>query len=423
MNLPLMTKIHQRFDTQPITQISHALHLELQQLNLAERILPGQTVAITAGSRGIANIVTVLSGIVRELKAIGAQPFLVPSMGSHGGATAEGQVKLLAGYGITEESVGAPIRSDMTVVEVGRSNLGLPVYLDKQAFLSDHIVVVNRVKPHTDFKAPIESGLVKMMTIGLGKQKGAEQYHNAVIEHGYYQTLMAHSEVILANAPVSFGVALVENQLDETQIIKAAWRENMLDMEVELQKQSKVLLPRLPFKEIDLLIVDEMGKDISGTCMDQNVIARTVIRVGTAPTEPRIRRIFARDLTPKSQGMATGIGNADFVTTRLVNKMDRNATYMNCLSACEPEMAAIPPYYDTDREVLERALLTIGLVTPEMSKIVHIRNTLCLDAMLISDALIPEIERNGQLDIVAEPRPFFFGDDDNLISQWPTSGH
>lgn len=422
MNLPLMTKIHQRFDTQPITQISHALHDELQQLNLAERILPGQSVAITAGSRGIANIVTVLSGIVLELKAIGAQPFLVPSMGSHGGATAEGQVRLLAGYGITEESIGAPIRSDMTVVEVGRSNLGLPVYLDKQAFLSDHIVVVNRVKPHTDFKAPIESGLVKMMTIGLGKQKGAEQYHNAVIEHGYYQTLMAHSEVILANAPVSFGVALVENQLDETQIIKAAWRENMLDMEVELQKQSKALLPRLPFKEIDLLIVDEMGKDISGTCMDQNVIARTVIRVGTAPTEPRIRRIFVRDLTPKSQGMATGIGNADFVTTRLVNKMDRNATYMNCLSACEPEMAAIPPYYDTDREVLERALLTIGLVTPNMAKIVHIRNTLCLDSMLVSEALLPEVASDTTIDIVAQARPFNFGDDDNLVSPWPLSG-
>ena len=423
MILPKMSRVRQCFVTSPITNIDKTVKSELEKLHIETRIKPGETVAITVGSRGIANIVQVLAGIVRELRAIGALPFLVPAMGSHGGATAVGQEKLLAGYGITEKTVGVPIRSDMTVVEVGLSSLGLPVYLDQLSYSADHIVLVNRIKPHTDFKAPIESGLIKMMTIGLGKQKGAEQYHNAVIEHGYYQTLMAHAEVILEKAPIAFGVGVVENQLDQTEIIVAAWREQLIEMETAVLEKAKALLPRLPFKAIDLLIVDEMGKDISGTCMDQNVIARTVIKVGTAPSEPRIRRIFVRDLTEKSQGMATGIGNADFVTTRLVDKVDRNATYMNCLSACEPEMAAIPPYYDTDREVLHRALLTIGLVPPEIAKIVHIRNTLALDSMLVSEALLSEVEANDHLEVLDGPETMVFDEESNLLSPWTTVAH
>lgn len=416
MLLPKMTRIRQCFVTSPIADIEAAVKKELHRLHLAGRIAPGETVAITVGSRGIANIVPLLAAIVREIRAVGAEPFLVPAMGSHGGATAAGQEKLLAGYGISQHTVGAPIRSDMTVVELGLSRLGLPVYLDRLACSADHIVLVNRIKPHTDFKAKIESGLIKMMTIGLGKQKGAEQYHNAVIEHGYYQTLMAHAEVILENAPISFGVGVVENQLDQTEMVVAAWKEELIAMETAILEKAKALLPRLPFKAIDLLIVDEMGKDISGTCMDQNVIARTVIKVGTAPSEPRIRRIFVRDLTEKSQGMATGIGNADFVTTRLVEKVDRHATYMNCLSACEPEMAAIPPYYDTDREVLERALLTIGLVAPENAKIVHIRNTLALDVMMVSDALLAEVNANDQLEVLDTPEHMAFDEEGNLLS-------
>ena len=423
MLLPKMTRIRQRFETSPILDIDAALSVELQKLPLAEHIRPGQTVAITAGSRGIANIVQVLAGIVRELKSLGAEPFLVPAMGSHGGATAAGQEKLLAGYGITQQSVAAPIRSSMEVVDLGLSRLGLPVYLDRLAFSADHIVVVNRIKPHTDFKAPIESGLIKMMTIGLGKQRGAEQYHNAVIEHGYYETLMAHAEVILDKAPIAFGVGLVENQLDETEMIVTTWKDRLVATEAVVLERAKALLPRLPFKAIDLLIVDEMGKDISGTCMDQKVIARTVIKVGTAPSEPRIRRIFVRDLTEKSQGMATGIGNADFVTSRLVAKVDRQATYMNCLSACEPEMAAIPPYYDTDREVLQRALSTIGLVSPENAKIVHIRNTLALHTMMVSEALLAEVTGQGHLEILDGPQSMEFDEEDNLLSFWAAEVH
>ena len=418
MKYPKFTVIKQHFTTDSIKDVPRAIRCELQGLDLAKRIKPGQTVAITAGSRGIANINDVYRELVKELKTIGAIPFIVPAMGSHGGATAEGQKKLLAGYDVTENSIGAPIDAAMEVVELGKSSLGLPVYFSKAAFSADHIAVVNRIKPHTDFEAVVESGIIKMMTIGLGKQKGAEQYHNAVLVHGYYDTLMAHARIILEKAPISIGIGLVENQLDQTQIIKAVWREDIEETEIHLQRISKSLLPRIPFNEIDLLIVDEMGKDISGTCMDQNVIARTVIRVGTAPKEPKIRRIFVRGLTEKSQGMATGIGNADFTTTRLVTKIDRMATYMNCLSACEPEMAAIPPYYDTDREVLDRALATIGLIEPENAKVVHIRHTLDLSQMRISEALLSEAEKIKNVSLSGDIQPIKFTEEGNILWAW-----
>ena len=418
MEYPRLSLIKQHFSTNSIKDIVDTINVELKNLNLTERILPGQSVAITAGSRGITNLNTVYSEVVKALKEIGAEPFLVPSMGSHGGATAEGQKKLLSGYEVTEKNIGAPIKASMEVVELDKSALGLPVYFDKLAFSADHIVVINRIKPHTDFEAPVESGIIKMMTIGLGKQKGAEQYHNAVLEHGYYDILMAHARIIMEKAPISIGIGIVENQLDETEIIKAVWREDIEETDVELQRISKTLLPRIPFKEIDLLIVDEMGKDISGTCMDQNIIARTVIRVGTAPTEPKIRRIFVRDLTEKSQGMATGIGNADFTTTRLVSKVDRMATYMNCISACEPEMAAIPPYYDTDREVLDSALATIGLVESKNAKIVHIRNTLDLAHMRISEALLPEAVKMQHIEVIGDLEPIQFVEEGNILFDW-----
>ncbi len=419
MHYPHLALVKQHFTTHHLQCVETAVEEELAALRPAKRIKSGQTVAITAGSRGIANIIPILQTVVRKMQSLGAEPFIIPAMGSHGGATAEGQTKLLAGYGITAETVGAPIRSDMEVVELAQSALGLPVYIDRTAASADHIVVINRVKPHTDFEASVESGMVKMMTIGLGKQKGAEQYHNAVLEHGYYPTLMEHARVILDKAPVSIGLGIVENQLDQTRSITACWSEDMIETDMALLRTAKELLPRLPFAEIDLLVVDEMGKDISGTCMDQNVIGRTVIRIGTVPETPAIRRIFVRDLTAKSQGMATGIGNADFTTARLVAKMDRSATYINCLSACEPEMAAIPPYYETDREILDKALATIGNIASTDAKIVHIRNTLDLTHMFVSTALLAQTRLNNALEIITEAVPIRFTADGNIEAPWP----
>jgi hypothetical protein len=416
--MPKMAIARQVFTTFRLPDPVGEVRDEIRRLRLHQRIKPGQSVAVTAGSRGIANIAAILKTVVEEMKDLGATPFIIPAMGSHGGATPDGQVQLLSGYGMTADAVGAPVCPCMDVIELGRTVQGVPVYFSRLAAEADHVAVVNRVKPHTDFKAPVESGLMKMMAIGLGNQKGAETFHNAVLHYGHYETLMSLAQVILEAAPITFGLGIVENQLDQTHRVRAGGKEELEAVDRELLAISKSLLPRIPFKAIDLLIVDEMGKDISGTGMDQNVIARTAIRTGGVFPGPAIRRIFVRDLTDKSRGMASGIGNADFTTRRLVEKMDRHATYMNCISSCEPEMAAVPPYYDSDREAIEAALRTIGRVLPENARIVHIKNTLQLQELRISDSLMEEARGIEGFEFDSAPAPIRWDSSGNMISPW-----
>ena len=389
---------------------------ELAKINLRDVIAPGDIVAITGGSRGIANIAIILAEVVNELKKIGAKPFIVPTMGSHGGATAEGQVKILEHYGITEEAMGAPIKSSMEVVKIGTTSDGVPVQVDKNASQADHIVVVNRVKPHTDFKGEIESGLMKMMAIGLGKQKSADHYHNVFIRLGYYHVLTTVAREVIKQCPIVFGLALVENQKDETEIIRVIPTEEIEATERKLLVTAKDLLPRIPFDPIDLLIVDQMGKDISGAGMDQNVIARTVMRFHQVPSNPKITRIFVRDFTPGSDGNATGLGNADFTTKRLVDKIDARASYMNAITSSCPEAVRIPLYYESDRETLEIALDTIGDTKPEKARIVRILNTLKLEEMMISEAMLPEAEKMEAVSIIGSPQQMAFDAQGNLIS-------
>ena len=417
MNYPAMARIKQHFDTQSIQDIPAAVRSELQKINLRNIIAPGDSVAITGGSRGIANIAIILAEVVSELKKIDAKPFIVPTMGSHGGATAEGQIKILEHYGITEEAMGAPIKSSMEVVKIGATSDGVPVQVDKNASQADHIVVVNRVKPHTDFKGEIESGLMKMMAIGLGKQKSADHYHNVFIRLGYYHVLTTVAREVIEQCPIAFGLALVENQKDETEIIRAIPAEEIEATERKLLVTAKDLLPRIPFDPIDLLIVDQMGKDISGAGMDQNVIARTVMRFQQVPSNPIITRIFVRDFTPGSAGNATGLGNADFTTKRLVDKIDERASYMNAITSSCPEAVRIPPYYESDREALEIALDTIGDIAPEKARIVHILNTLKLEAMMISEAMVSEAERMEDVSTIGSPQQMVFDTDGNLISE------
>ena len=338
-------------------------------------------------------------------------------MGSHGGATAEGQIKILEHYGITEEAMGAPIKSSMEVVKIGTTPDGVPVQVDKNASGADHIVVANRVKPHTDFKGEIESGLMKMMAIGLGKQKSADHYHNVFIHLGYYHVLTTVAREVIKQCPIAFGLALVENQKDETEIIRAIPAGEIEATERELLVTAKELLPRIPFDPIDLLIVDQMGKDISGAGMDQNVIARTVMRFHQVPSNPKITRIFVRDFTPGSDGNATGLGNADFTTKRLVDKIDTHASYMNAITSSCPEAVRIPPYYESDREALETALKTIGDIEPEKARIVRILNTLKLEEMMISESMLPEAEQMDKVSIIDSPQPMAFDAQGNLASE------
>lgn len=418
IKFPEMILVSRTFKNSPLKNTAQVLIDRFLEIGLSKRIFPGQKVAITAGSRGITDMTLVIKILVTQLKQLNAVPFIVPAMGSHGGATDQGQERILKEYHITQETTGAPIRSSMDVKNIGDTIRGVPVYVDTNAFNADHIIVVNRVKPHTDFEGEIESGLTKMMAIGLGKRKGAETYHNAILEDGYYETITTVADVVLEKAPITLGIGIVENQLDQTEEIGVAWKENLLALDRELLVKAKSVFPRLPFDQIDLLIVDEMGKDISGAGMDQNIIARTVIKVGTVPKSPKIRRIFVRDLTQASHGTATGLANADFTTTRLVNKIDRLATYMNCLCSCEPAMAAIPPYFDTDREAIETALRTIGLKSSEEVRVVHIKNTLHMERMSISKAFLKEIETIDSLEIEGEPYPLSFDRDGSLNLPW-----
>jgi hypothetical protein len=411
-----MIRIRQHFETDPIRDIPAAVRTELERIDVGAIVGRGESVAIGAGSRGIANLSVVIREIVRGLRSIGAKPFIFPAMGSHGGATPQGQLKILEHYGITEEAVGAPIRATMKAVRVGTSVDGIPVFADQYACKADRIVVVNRVKPHTDFKGRNESGLMKMLAIGLGKQAGANLYHNAIVRLGHQRVFSGVAREVLKRCPIAFGVALVENQRDETQIIRAVPAEEIERAEQQLLRKAKRLFPRIPIDPIDLLVVDRMGKEISGTGMDQNVIGRSVIPYHNPSKRPKIMRIFVRDLTDDSAGNATGIGNADFTTRRLVAKIDPRPTYMNAITSSCPEAVRIPAYFDTDREVIDAALQTIGTVEPQDARIVRIRDTLRLEVLDVSEAFLPEIEKNNALRITRAARPLRFDAGGNLAS-------
>ena len=405
---PNMYRIRQRFEGPAVADIPATVQAELSGLDVASVIKPGQTVALTAGSRGVANIATILRATVNYLQTIGAKPFVIPAMGSHGGGTAEGQLDVLHHYGITEDSMGVPLRASMEVVQIGETPDGLPVWLDKHASEADHIGVINRVKPHTDFSGAIESGLFKMMTIGLGKYHGAQHYHRANVQYGYEHVIRTVGRTVLQQARIAFGLGIIENGYDQTAVIRAVPASQFEATELELQALSKQLAARLPFDFIHLLIVEEMGKNISGTGMDTKVIGRIMNIIEPPPTHPRILRIYVRDLHDDSYGNAMGVGLADFVSRRLVNKIDPTATYINGLTGLSPESARIPVTLDTDREAVEAALGTIGLVQPEDVRIVRIQNTLLLEELEVSEALFPEVKPRDTLEILWGPKPLTF---------------
>lgn len=412
-----MIKVKQKFKSIPaLEDVGREVRDQISNaVGLTPAVRAGDSVAVTAGSRGIANMRIILNSVCRTLKAAGALPFIVPAMGSHGGATAEGQAEVLEHYRITEETTGAPIRSSMETVEVGRSRDGVPVYIDKNAYEADHIVVVNRIKQHTDFSGKIESGLVKMMAIGLGKRDGAATYHKASLHYGFERVLRGVAEVVLSTGKIAFGLGIVETPYDETAIIAVLRPDKLVEEEEKLQEKAKELTARLPFDELDVLIVDEMGKEISGTGMDSKVIGR-MMHTGEKELEtPRITRIFVRGLTPQSMGNAGGIGFADFTTRRLVDKMDFESTYMNFITAMGPQKVRIPVYFDTDREVLDAVFETIGMVKPEESRVVRIKNTLELAEVEVSESLLEAVKARDDLEIAGELKQMDFDSEGNLM--------
>jgi hypothetical protein len=416
MALPKMVRIKQHIEAPVVEDIPAAVRTELDEIEAASLVGRGDRIAITGGSRGVANIDIVIKATVDYLKELGAKPFVVPAMGSHGGATAEGQRDVLAHYGITEETVGAPIEATMDTVEIGRTADGLPVLLDRNAVEADGIVPLNRIKAHTDFKGSIESGLMKMMAIGLGKQKGANMYHRAFFQYGFEHAIITVSSLMLDSGRVVFGLGLIENAHEHTAKVAAMRPNELIRRERELLVEAKSLMGRLPFDTLDLLVIDWMGKNISGTGMDTNIIGRMMQNFEPEPEKPAILRIYVRDITEESNGNATGIGLADFTTTRLVEKVDRYATYMNGITGLGPQKSKIPFYYDTDREAIEIALSTIGLTPPEEAKVARVESTLKLATLDVSEAFIEDAKLRSDLEIVGEAKPFEFNASGNLTS-------
>ena len=414
MAFPKMIRVRQTFPRPRVADIPVAVREALGSAAL--RVKSGDTVAVGAGSRGIANIDVIVGATVRWLKELGARPFVFPAMGSHGGGTAEGQLSVLEHYGITETTMGCPVRATMDVVQVGEA-LGLPVWLDGLAAEADWIGIVNRVKPHTDFKGSIESGLFKMMTIGLGKHRGAIQYHRANIHHGYETVITSVGREMLAKARVGFGVGIVENGYDETAHVEAFRPEDLEAGERRLLKSAREWMARLPFSPIDVLVVEEMGKNISGSGMDTNVIGRPSNPHEPFPNDPKILWIVTLDLTDESYGNAVGIGNADFTTRRLVEKIDMKPTLINAITACAPGGAKVPATFETDREAVETALSCIGLTPPEKARVIRIKNTLMLGEIEVSEAYAAELARRPDLTPLGDAAPLPFDAAGRLITR------
>ncbi len=417
VSYPKILRVRQRFERPTVADVAGAVRAALEPLNLSRTIRPGQTVALTAGSRGIANIPVILKAAVAFLKKLGARPYLVPAMGSHGGATAEGQRELLESYGITEEFVGAPIRASMEVIAAGETSEGFPVYLDRHASEADHIGVVARVKPHTNYHGPIESGLMKMMMIGLGKHVGALAYHRILADVPFDQVVRSVGRTLRARAPIAFGLATVENAYDETARIEAMLPPDFEPREEQLLTLARRWLPRLPLNRADLLIIDEIGKNISGSGMDTNVVGRKrAFRNQPTDGQPQMRYIFIRGLTNTTHGNATGIGLADFTTTRLVRALDYRSTVINCLTAGYPDGANLPVHFETDREVVDAALKILGTREARDARILHIRNTLCVEELEVSEPCLAELKGREDVTALEAPHPVAFDASGNLAA-------
>jgi hypothetical protein len=410
MNLPKMVEVKQMIKQPRLEDPIGEVHKELKRKKLGDKILKGQRIAITAGSRGITNIREILCAVVEEVKAADAKPFIIPSMGSHGGATAHGQVETLRSLGITEESMGCRIVSSMEVEEIGSIG-GTPVYVDRNAFNADGIIVVGRVKPHTDFKGIIESGVMKMIAIGLGKQKGAEMIHHNLYE-GYHNLLPAAARLIMGKCRIIMGLALLENAHHETAKIIALEPSEIEAAELKLLEEAKALLARLPFKEIDLLIVEEIGKNISGVGMDTNVTGRFWMPGESDPASPRINKIVVLDLTPETEGNAIGIGLADLTTRRLVDKINYESTFVNCLTQGSCDTGKTPIWLPNDRDAITTALRIIGPIDSAKARVVRIKNTMELDHLWISCSLLVEVNRSPEvarlLHVESDPKEMQF---------------
>jgi hypothetical protein len=414
-DLPGWALLRQHFDTTEIVDLPAAV--EAAFVAMGDSIRPGQRVCLGLGSRGIDRIDEVARASVDAVIARGGRPFCVPAMGSHGGATAEGQLEVLASLGITPDRIGCEIRSSMETIQIGEFDGRIPVFFDRHAFEeADLVIPINRVKPHTDFSGPVESGLLKMIAIGFGKQRGADAFHREGFST-FAELIPAVGMYSLARVNIPFGLALVENSYARLRRVEAIAAGSIWDRERELREEADRYLARLPMPALDVLILDQIGKDISGLGMDSNVVGRYYD--GPTGRGPSIQRIVVRDLTDETEGNAVGIGMADIALRGAVERMDPTRTYMNCITAKTPEGARVALTVESDREAIDVALACCIKVDPATARIARIIDTKHLEWLYASESLLPELLTGGRCELVAGPSPIAFGPDGRLQDSFP----
>jgi len=417
---PRMIELRQNFPASPKLEFPSLLRNQFEAGGILARLAPGMRIAVGVGSRGITSLTETVKAVIGILKDAGTEPFIVPVMGSHGGATPEGQRRILAEFGITQETMGVSIEASMEVLQIGEMFDGREVVFSLPAYQADGIVFINRIKPHTDFHGNLGSGLQKMLTIGFGKHLGAANAHRAASILGHEAVIRETARVILGATKVLCGVAIIEDQYHQTADIRVVRAEDILKEEDGLFIKARSLMAGLPFDQIDLLIVDEMGKQFSGTGMDTNVIGRGVLGYSASlkpdnRIKPQIFRIFLRDLSVASNGNGVGIGLADFTTSRAVKALNLQYTYINTITGLGLPVAKIPIYFDTDREVLKNAFASLVYDSPAALRVVHIANTLNLDRMLVSESLIEEANGRAGLNPVGTAKEMEFDGNGNLL--------
>ncbi|WP_135822156.1 DUF362 domain-containing protein [Halostella litorea] len=411
--LPEMGVVEQVWETDPIPpeETAEAAGRAVRDLSF-EGVPDGGEVALGVGSRGIANLATIVSGVVDAVSAAGYEPFVFPAMGSHGGATGEGQREMLNELGVTEDAIGCEIQSSMDVVEVGRTpDRDVPVVADANAAAADAIVPINRVKPHTDFDGAVESGLSKMLVIGMGKQRGAKIAHEWAVDWSFRRMIPEITDQLLDSLPVVGGVAIVEDQHDDTAVVEGVPPSGFLDREAELLEDAYDRMPTLPFDELDVVVFDRQGKDISGQGIDTNVIGRRPFAINEpAPESPDIKRIYTRGLTETTHGNAMGVGSADVIHESIAAELDAPTTLINALTASTIRGVRLPPVVETDRAGLVAALSTIGVVDPDTVRVLRAADTMHLHRLYASAALVEAARDRDDLRVVEEPSPIEFDD-------------
>ncbi len=407
---PEMRCVRQKSNIKHINQLEPVIRKKLTDFKIDEYIKPGETVALTASSRGINNQSLILKIIVEYLKDLKAFPFVIPAMGSHAGATEHGQMQVLHDYGICENSLGCPIKATMEVVEIAKSPYGTPIYIDKHAASADKIIIINKIKTHSKFVGDVESGLTKMCLMGLGKARGAQLYHKLIAHHSWDEISKTHREIILKKVPIICGIGLIQNIYNQTAEIHLLSPDRFKDKEPELLLRYREIQLGIPFKKIDLLIIDEMGKNIFGTGMDTSITGRK------PNSEMRVQWLFVRDLTEETHGNAQGIGLADFTTQKVIDKIDRSKTYLNALSAYRTDSAKIPMYFRNDQEVLKEVFNLANLKNVEDFRLIWIRNTLKLERLLVSKYFFEEVSSRDDLTFITGGEQLKFDSDGFLIN-------